>query len=89
MSRGLSVPMGEPLRVGINELIVRNLEKKLAAGEEIDVAAMAFEMAQCLVDVIMQQEEENQGTLFAYALTSLCEDYLQRRGEFDGKLRGH
>jgi hypothetical protein len=81
--------MGKPLRVSINELIVRNLERKLAAGDEIDVAAMTFEMAQCLVDVIMQQEEEGQGSLFAYALTSLCEDYLQRRGEFDTKIRGH
>lgn len=81
--------MSKPLRVGINELVVRYLETKLAAGEKIDVAAMTFEMAQCLVDVIMQQEEDGQGTLLAYALTSLGEEYLQRRGEFDTKVRGH
>jgi len=61
----------------------------LATGEKIDVAAMTFEIAQCLVDVIMEQEEDGQGTLLAYALTSLGEEYLQRRGVFDTKVRGH
>ena len=81
--------MSKPLRVGINEVIVSYLETRLAAGEKIDVAAMTFEIAQCLVDVIMEQEEDGQGTLLAYALTSLGEEYLQRRGVFDTKVRGH
>ena len=81
--------MSKPLRVGINEVVVSYLETRLAAGEKIDVAAMTFEIAQCLVDVIMEQEEDGQGTLLAYALTSLGEEYLQRRGVFDTKVRGH
>ena len=81
--------MGKPLRVGINELVVSYMETRLATGKDIDVAAMTFEIAQCLVDVIMEQEKDGQGTLFAYALTSLGEEYLQRRGEFDTKVRGH
>jgi hypothetical protein len=81
--------MSKPLRVGINEVVVSYLETRLATGEKIDVAAMTFEIAQCLVDVIMEQEEDSQGTLLAYALTSLGEEYLQRRGVFDTKVRGH
>ena len=50
--------MSKPLRVGINEVVVSYLETRLATGEKIDVAAMTFEIAQCLVDVIMEQEED-------------------------------
>jgi hypothetical protein len=46
-------------------------------------------IAQSLVDVIVQQEEEGQGALFAFALTSLGEEYLQRRGAFDTNPKGH
>ena len=36
----------------------------------------------------MGQEEDGQGVLFAYALTSLGEEYLQRRGVFEMDPKG-
>jgi hypothetical protein len=91
-SRGLcelSIPMSKPLRVEIRELVVNHLQTKLATGEQIDVAEMTYEIAQSLVDVIMEQEEEGQSALFAFALTSLGEEYLQRRGALDTNPKGH
>jgi hypothetical protein len=81
--------MSKPLRVGIHELVVSYLETRLATGERIDVAEMTHEIAQSLVDVIMEQEEDGQGLLFAFALTSLGEEYLQQRGAFDTNPKGH
>jgi hypothetical protein len=69
--------------------VVSYLETQLATGEQIDVAEMTHEIAQSLVDVIMEQEEDGQGLLFAYALTSLGEEYLQQRGAFDTNPKGH
>ena len=63
--------MSKPLRLGIHNLVLSHLETKLAIGEAIDVAEMTQEIAQSIVDVIMDQEEEGQSALFAYALTSL------------------
>ena len=85
----LCIPMSKPLRVGINELVVSYLKTSLATGEQIDVAAMTHEIVQSLVDVIMKQEEDGQAILFAFALTSLGEEYLQRRGIFDTNPKGH
>jgi hypothetical protein len=83
--------MSTPLRAGIQELVVDYLKAKLATGEQVDVAEMTYEIAQSLVDVIMEQEEDGQGVLFAYAhaLTSLGEEYLQRRGVFETDPKGH
>jgi hypothetical protein len=81
--------MSKPLRTGINELVVEHLKDRLATGEEIDAAEMASEIAQSLVDVIMEQEEDGQALLFAFALTSLGEEYLQRRGAFETAPKGH
>jgi hypothetical protein len=85
----LSIPMSKPLRAGIHELVVSHLQTKIATGEQIDVAEMTCEIAQSLVDVIMEQEEEGQGALLAFALTSLGEEYLQRRGALETNPKGH
>jgi hypothetical protein len=85
----LSIPMSRPLRVGIHGLVLSYLEAQLATGEQVDVAEMTHEIAQSLVDVIMEQEEDGQGVLFAYVLTSLGEEYLQQRGAFDSSPKGH
>jgi hypothetical protein len=85
----LSIPMSTPLRNGIHELVVGYLKTKLATGEQIDVAEMTHEIAQSLVDVIMEQDEDGHGALFAYAITSLGEEYLQRRGAFETAPKGH
>jgi hypothetical protein len=84
-----SIPMSKPLRAGINELVVEHLKDRLSTGERIDVAEMTYEIAQSLVDVIMKQEDDGQGVLFAYALTGLGEEYLQRRGVFETDPKGH
>ena len=81
--------MSKPLRVGIRELVVSQVQTKLATGEQIEVAEMTYEIALSLVDVIMEQEEQGQGALLAFALTSLGEEYLQRRGVFDTVAKGH
>jgi hypothetical protein len=81
--------MNKPLRLCIHDLVLDQLETKLAAGEAIDVAEMTHEIAQSIVDVIMEQEEEGQSALFAYALTSLGEEYLQQRGVLETNPKGH
>ena len=43
--------MSEPLREGINKLVLRYLQKKLETGEAIDVVEMTHEMAQNLIDM--------------------------------------
>jgi hypothetical protein len=53
--------MSTPLRNGIHELVVGYLKAKLATGEQIDVAEMTYEIAQSLVDVIMEQDEDGHG----------------------------
>jgi hypothetical protein len=41
---------------------------------------MAREITQSLVDMIMEQDEQNQAPLLAQIITSLGDEYLQRRG---------
>ncbi len=82
-------PMSKPLRAGIHEVITSYLQARIATGEHVDVAEMAHEIAQSLVDVIMQQEDDGQAALFAFALTTVGEEYLQRHGVFDTKPKGH
>ena len=53
------------------------LQDKMASGETIDVAEMAHEMAQSLVDIIMEQEKEHQAPLLASAVASLGDEYLE------------
>jgi hypothetical protein len=81
--------MDKPLRFGIHDLVAGHLREKLITGEHIDVAEITHEIAQGLVDVILEQEEDAQGTLFAFALTSLGEEYLLRRGAFETCPKGH
>jgi hypothetical protein len=85
----LSIPINKPLRLGIHYLVLDHLETKLATGEAIDVAKMTHEIAQSIVDVIMEQEEEGQSALFAYALTSLGEEYLQQRSVLETNRKEH
>jgi DNA-binding protein Fis len=67
------------LREAINEAVVGHLKDKLETGEGIDVAEMAHELTQSLVDMIMEQDEQNQAPLLAQIITSLGDEYLQRR----------
>jgi DNA-binding protein Fis len=67
------------LREQVNDTVVRYLEHELQTGEPVNVAAMAQAMAQCIVDMIMEQREENQAPLLATAIVTLGDEYLQRR----------
>jgi hypothetical protein len=81
--------MSKPLRLEIHDLVLNHLETKLATGEAIDVAEMTHEIAQSIVDVIMEQEEDGQSTLFAYALASLGEEFLQQRSALEFGSKRH
>ena len=77
------------LREAINEAVVGHLKDKLETGESIDVAEMAHELTQSLVDMIMEQEEEHQAPLLASIVVSLGDEYLQRRGFIEIRPRQH
>ena len=46
----------------------------------LDVAVMAHEMTQSLVDMIMDQDEHHHAPLLALMILSLGDEYLQRTG---------
>jgi hypothetical protein len=68
------------LREAITELGVEYLEHQRQKDEPVEVPAIAHEMAQSIVDMIMEQEERHQASLLASTIASLGDEYLQRRG---------
>jgi DNA-binding protein Fis len=72
--------MQKPLREAINDVVVKYLKHKLQTGEPVNVAAVANEMARCIVDMIMVQQEQNQAALLATTIVTLGDEYLHRRG---------
>ena len=72
--------MSNHLREAITDLVVQYLEHQLQKDEPVDVPAIAQEMAQSIVDMIMEQEEQHQASLLASTIASLGDEYLQRRG---------
>ena len=74
------IQMRNDLRESINDVVVKYLERKLQTEEPVDAANMAHEMAQSIVDMIMEQEERHQAPLLASTIASLGDEYLQRRG---------
>jgi hypothetical protein len=50
----------------------------LETGEAIDVIGMTHEMAQSLIDMIMEQDELHQAPLLASVIASVGDEYLQR-----------
>ena len=81
--------MMKTLREAINDAVVGHLKDKLETGGDIDVAEMAHELTQSLVDMIMEQEEEHQAPLLASIVVSLGDEYLQRRGFIETRPREH
>jgi hypothetical protein len=53
---------------------------RLQKGEPVDVAFMAREISQCLIDMVMEQEEKHQSLLLAHIVGHLGDEYLERRG---------
>jgi hypothetical protein len=60
--------------------VVRFLERKLKSDSAVDVAAMAREMAQSFMDMVMEQDEQIQPLLLAQMIAAMGDEYLQRRG---------
>ena len=68
------------LRNAINDLVMKYLHHRLETGDAIDIAEMAHEMIQNLIDMIMEQETDHQAPLLAAAIVSLGDEFLQRGG---------
>ena len=72
--------MAKALRAEINDVVVKYTERKLLKDGTLDVAVMAHEMTQSLVDMIMDQDEHHHAPLLALMILSLGDEYLQRTG---------
>src|SRR5580693_10175767 len=65
-----SDPMPQTLREEINDVVTRYLELNLQTSASVDVAAMAREIAQSFVDMVMEQEERQHAPLLAQMITT-------------------
>ena len=74
------VKMPKALRAEINDVVVKYTERKLRKDGTLDVAVMAHEMTQSLVDMIMDQDEHHHAPLLALMILSLGDEYLERNG---------
>jgi DNA-binding protein Fis len=72
--------MPKQLREEINDVVVKYLEYRLQTDDPVNVVAMANEMVQSLVDVIMQLDEYHQAPALASLIATLGDEYLSRRG---------
>jgi hypothetical protein len=72
------VKMPKALRAEINDVVVKYTERKLRKDGMLDVAVMAHEMTQSLVDMIVDQDEHHHAPLLALMILSLGDEYLQR-----------
>jgi hypothetical protein len=73
--------MAKALRAEINDVVVKYTERKLRKDGTLDVAVMARETTQSLVDMIMDQDEKHHhAPLLALMILSLGDEYLQRTG---------
>ena len=72
--------MPKQLREEINDVVVKYLERKLQTDNPVNVVAMANEMVQSLVDVIMQLDDYHQAPALASLIATLGDEYLSRRG---------
>jgi hypothetical protein len=76
------------LREEINDLVCEFLEHGAQTDRSVDVVALTTEMAQSVIDIVMAQDEANQAPLLACIMTTLGNEYLQRRGLMSER-RGH
>jgi hypothetical protein len=78
--KGPAVKIPKALRAEINDVVVKYTERKLRKDGTLDVAVMAHEMTQSLVDMIMDHDEHHHAQLLALMILSLGDEYLQRTG---------
>ena len=73
--------MRKPLRQAINDVVAQYVTTKLQKGEPADVASLTREITRSLIDIVMDQEEKQQGPLLAQIIGSMVDDYLERSGQ--------
>ena len=66
--------MPKALRAEINDVVVKYTERKLRKDGTLDVAVMAHEMTQSLVDMIVDQDEHHHAPLLALMILSLGDE---------------
>jgi hypothetical protein len=71
----------ECLHCEINDVVTAFLQRQQKTGETVEAHDMISMMAECLVDMILQQEEDHQAELLAQAVGSLGDLYLKKRDE--------
>jgi hypothetical protein len=71
--------MSNHLREAITELVVKHLENQLQRDEPVDAPTISTEMAQSIVDMIMEQEARHQASLLASVIAALGDEYLRRQ----------
>jgi hypothetical protein len=79
--------MPEPLREAINEAVGKYLKETLQTGGPVDVPDMAHEMAQSLIDMVMEQDEQHQAPLSAWGgISAAAWTYPDRTARPLGRL---
>jgi hypothetical protein len=64
------------------DTVVKYLEQKIQTGGPVNVAAIANEMAHCIVDMIMEQQEQNQAALLLRPLSPWATNTFNGAGSF-------
>jgi hypothetical protein len=77
--------MGDCLHCEINDVVMRFVEKALKDDTNVNVVEVMSMMAESIVDVILQQEDVQQGNLLAEAMRSLGHLFLEKSGAIEGE----
>jgi hypothetical protein len=73
-------PPGSCLHCEINDLVQEHLEGQ----ERVDVVALAANIAESLVDLILLAPEEEQAKLLAATISHLGHTFLEKSGAIEG-----
>jgi hypothetical protein len=60
---------------------------KLQGREQVDVALMAREITQSLIDMVLDHDKKDQGPLLAQIIDGMVSDYLERSGKAPNRRR--
>jgi hypothetical protein len=74
-------PSESCLHCEINDLVQEHIEGQ----EKVDIVALAANMAESLVDVVLLAPEEEQATLLAVTIAHLGHVFLEKSGAIEGE----
>ena len=77
--------MSDCLHCEINDVVVDYVEQALKRDSQVNVVDVISMMAESIVDVILQQEDVQQGNLLAEAMRSLGHLFLEKSGAIEGE----